>query len=155
MRRSELPHRLIFLLPAWSRCSLPSQANPASTGPCAVKADANTTASANLINEQGGCTTSLGHRAFDQLVVVDQVLPINDRMTDLDHGKRVFVISGLINRDRSIRWVAAEIVRAFARFPFIQIGRHPEMSGDPHRSIREIERLLADIDKPQSVAVGL
>src|SRR5436309_15945383 len=148
MRRSELPHRLSFTLPAWSRCSLPSQANPASTGPCAVKADANTTAIANLINEQGGCTTSLGHRAFDQLVVVDQVLPINDRMTDLDHGKRVFVISGLINRDRGVGRVAAEVVRAFARFPFVEIGRHRKMPGDTDRPIREIQRLLADIDEP-------
>src|SRR5438093_4925335 len=151
MRRSELPHRLIFLLPAWSRCSLPSQANPASTGPCAVKADANTTASANLIDEQGGCTTSLGHRAFDQLVVVDHVFPINDRMADLDHGKRVFVAPRLIDRKRGVWWIAAEIVWAFARFPFIHIGRHRKMPGDTHRPIRELQRLLADIDKPQNV----
>src|SRR5438093_123139 len=94
---------------------LPSQANPASTGPCAVKADANTTASANPINEQGGSPTGLGHRAFDQLVVVDQVLPINDRMTDLDHGKLVFVAPRLIDRKRGVGRVAAEVVRAFAR----------------------------------------
>src|SRR5438034_6621909 len=81
---------------------LPSQANPASAGPCAVKADANPTARTDPINEQGGCTTGLGHRAFDQLVVVDQILPINDRITDLDHGERVFVISGLINRYRGV-----------------------------------------------------
>src|SRR5439155_25436336 len=127
---------------------------PASTGPCSVKADANTTASANPINEQGGCPTGLWHRAFDQLVVVDQVLPINDGMTDLDHGKRVFMAPRLIDRKRGVGRVAAEIVRAFARFPFIHICRHRKMSGYTHRSIREIQCLLADIDKPQSLTVG-
>src|SRR6266487_5504863 len=62
-------------------CLLPPQANPASTGSYSMKTGTNTTAHTNPINEQGGCTTSLGHHAFDQLVVVDQVLPINDRMT--------------------------------------------------------------------------
>ena len=76
-------------------------------------------------------------------------------MTDLDHGKRVFVISGLINRDRGIGRIAAEVVRAFARFPFIQLSRHREIPGDTHRPIRKIQRLLTDIDKPQSIAVSL
>src|SRR5438046_6571257 len=67
---------------------LPRQANPARTGAYAVKTGTDTTAHTNPVNEQGGCPTGLGHRVFDQLVVVDQVLPINDRMTDLDHGKR-------------------------------------------------------------------
>src|SRR5439155_20545647 len=136
-------------------CLLPPQANPASPGPCSVKADANTTASTDPIDKQGGCATGLGHRAFDQLVAIDQVFAINDRMTDLNHGKRVFVISGLINRNRGVGRIAAEVVRTFARSPFVQIGRHREMPGDAHRAIREIQRLLADIDQPQSVAISI
>jgi hypothetical protein len=41
---------------------------------------------------------ALGHCAIDQLVLVDQVLPINDRVTDLDHAKRVVVTPRFIDR---------------------------------------------------------
>src|SRR5439155_25244391 len=36
---------------------------PREPRPCSVKADANTTASTDAIDKQGGCATGLGHRA--------------------------------------------------------------------------------------------
>ena len=82
---------------------LPPQANPASTSPYAVKTGTNTTAHTNPINKQGSCPTGLGHRAFDQLVAVNQVFPINDRMTDLNHGKRILANVEKVNPDLVVR----------------------------------------------------
>ena len=41
---------------------------------------------------------ALGHCAIDQLVLVDQILPINDPATDLDHAKRVVFTPRFIDR---------------------------------------------------------
>jgi len=59
-----------------------------------VKTDSNTAAYTDLINEQRSCSSGVGYRAFDQLVGVGQVIPINYWMTDLDDGKRILGMPG-------------------------------------------------------------
>jgi len=66
-------------------------ANAATTDPCAVKTGTNTAAHTDPVNEQRSCPTRPRHGALDQLVVVDQVFPVNDRMTD---STTVSVLSG-------------------------------------------------------------
>src|SRR5262245_40134479 len=83
-----------------SPCRLESvtDSQPRAHQPYAMKTVTSTTARTDPINEQGGWPTSLGHRALDQLVAVDQVILLDDRMTDLDHRQRVLVVPRLIDR---------------------------------------------------------
>ena len=78
-------------------------------------------------NKHSGRSADLGHCAANKLVVVNQIVSINDRMTGLDHRQRVLAAARLIDRKRGVRRSAAEIVRAFACFPFVRVGRHCKM----------------------------
>src|SRR5215468_10220525 len=97
----------------YSSCwpTLPTvQAHPSGTSPDAMKTCSHTTARPDPVDEQGGCSAGLGHRALDQLVMVDQVIPLDDRMVDLDHGERVGRLPGLIHGQRRVGRVTGKIV---------------------------------------------
>ena len=93
--------------------------------PPTVKAHATPPRQSN--HKHSGRSADLGHCAANKLVVVNQIVSINDRMTGLDHRQRVLAAARLIDRKRGVRRSAAEIVRAFACFPFVRVGRHCKM----------------------------
>src|SRR5208282_5027835 len=49
------------------------------------------------IDKQCGVPASSGHLAVDELVVVNEIRPINDRIGDLDHRKRTVILPRLID----------------------------------------------------------
>lgn len=66
----------------WIACLSPHTHSPG-TGTCAMEARTHTAAGTDPVDEERGCAAGFGHRAHDQLVVVNQILPIHHGMADL------------------------------------------------------------------------
>ena len=89
----------------------------------------------------------------DDLVRVQEVRTVHDRLHERDHHERRLRAPRLVDREGRVRRIRAEIVPPL--LPRLQVVRHHEIPGDPLRPIGEVQGLRIDLYQPQGAPGGI
>lgn len=114
-----------------------------------------TTADADPVDEQRGGAAGLRHLPVDQLVRVDEIVPLDDRVADLDHGEHILALAPLVDGERRVRGIRGEVVGPGGGSPFLEVLGERNVAGLSNRPIGEVEGLPADVDEPEGFAIRL
>jgi len=106
-----------------------------------MEAEADPTANPNPIDEERRLPSAGRQLAADEFVAVDKIAAIDLGIGDLDDGQRVVGLPGLIDGQRGIWRIAAEVVLASLRGPFLEITGRLNVASDPFRPVGKIKRL--------------